>query len=134
MGRKKPNRRELLERELSCLENIGLGMIKEANIDNLMEKYKINKKVAENLYWQTTRKVAGLREASFEELKAQILCQMDILYKRAVSKDNLQTALHILTSKAKVAGIIDQNKDKKDEKYEMPKIIEVGEADFSKGS
>lgn len=131
MGGKVPNRKELLERELKCLENIGQGLTKSENIDILIDMFNITARKAEQLYFQTTRKVAGLREATFEELKAQILCQMDILYKKAATKGQLLTALNILNSKARVAGLIDQAKHGKQEIPDLPSIVQVKEGDFS---
>ena len=130
---KKPNKRDLLQRETKCLENIGEGLTKDQNIDNLVDEFNITHDTAERLYFQTTRKVAGLRDASMEELKAQILCQMDVLYKKSVSNRSYGTALNVLMSKAKVSGLTEKDKkeDNKDKKNTIPKIIQVKEKDFS---
>ena len=133
MGRK-PNKREILLRETRCLENIGEGLTKDQNVSDLVKNFNITHDTAEQLYFQVTRKVAGLREASLDELKAQILCQMDILYKKSVSNRNYKTALDVLMSKAKVSGLTEKLKKEEgaDLKPEMPKIIEVKEKNFNK--
>jgi hypothetical protein len=129
---KKLNRKQLLEREITCLSNIGEGLTKNQNIDNLIDTYGMSAEKAELLYFQTTRRIAGLREATFEELKAQILCQLDVLYKKTVGTKAYLTALNVLNSKARVAGLIDQNKSGKEEKgVDLPSVVQVKEADFS---
>lgn len=131
---KRLNRKEILNRELKCLENIGQGLTKGENMDILIEEFKMTPDKAEQLYFQTTRKVAGLREASYEELKAQILCQMDVLYKRAFNEKQHLTALNILNSKARVAGLMDQGKDKNAKDVNLPSVVEVKEGNFSQES
>lgn len=130
---KKPNKREILLRETKCLENIGEGLSKDHNIDILVQEFNITHETAETIYVETTRKVSGLKEASHDELKAQILCQMDALYKKSVTNRNYKTALDVLMSKAKISGLADSIKKKIEEgdEHEMPKIIAVKEADYS---
>lgn len=129
---KKPNKREILMREMACLENIGMGKVKDENIEDLKERFNIVQETAEKVYFETTRKVAGLKETSMEELKAQILCQMDVLYKKTMNEKKYMTALNVLQSKAKISGLSDADKDKKkkEKDQQLPKIIEVKEKDF----
>jgi len=128
------SKREELLRETKCLENIGEGLTKDQNINDLTKTFGVTHDTAEQIYFQTTRKVAGLREASLEELKAQVLCQMDILYKKSVAHKSYKTALDILMSKVKVSGLDEKEKSNADNKgrSELPKIIEVREKDFTK--
>lgn len=128
---KKPNKREILLRETMCLENIGEGLTKDQNIDKLVTEFNITYDTAEKLYFDTTRKVAGLRDSTMEELKAQIICQMEILYKKSVSNRNYKTALDVLMSKAKVSGLLVQKGEEVKQVREMPKIIQVKEKDYS---
>lgn len=136
---KKPNKKELLAREMACLENIGTGLVKEQNIEDLVDQFNITRETAEKVYFETTRKVAGLRESTFEELKAQVLCQMDVLYKKTMANRNYKTALEVLMAKTRISGLAESEKQKAtsihnhdtDEGPNVPKIIEVKEADFS---
>lgn len=131
---KRPNKRELLMRETKCLEGIGAGLTREQNLDMLVAEFNITHETAEKLYFEVTRKVSGLREASFEELKAQILCQMDIIYKRCMDKGNYKTALDTLMSKTKVSGLAEASiMNQGEDKSAKLRVIEIKEKDFSEG-
>ncbi len=125
----KASKKELYQREVEIVKMIHEGHDRKHVCDVIAEKYGVTSRSIDRQYLKILKDMQESMVENKGELKASLLQKTEYIYKIALAKGNLKTALDAINSQAKIAGIlsvIEANKPK------VPEIITIREEDQSK--
>lgn len=127
---RKATRLELLEREQDIQRLMSQGVDRNQICEQIGRKYAISPRTVETQYYRIVDEMARMVEEGRDELRVSLMARQEMIFKQAAADGQLKTALDAINSQAKLGGLYDAKAlDNK-----QPKVIVIGEGDFSQKS
>ena len=95
----------------------------------MAEKWSVSPRTIENQYYQIVAGMKRLVEEGRAELRAKLMTQNDLVYKKSLEEGKYKVALDATMAQARLGGLFEGIT----EEVEMPSVIEIDERDFSTG-
>jgi hypothetical protein len=114
-------------REIEIQAMMAEGFTMSQICDSLAPRYKVSPRTIENQYYALVNAMRKLVEEGRAELRAKLMAQNDLIYKKSLTEKKYKVALDATTAQAKLAGLYEPGQ----QETAPPDVIEVEQRDFS---